>query len=95
MKIWGEVPKISGIYDRLKSTSKVQKTTEVASKKDVVSISNEAKDFQTVLKAVRDIPDIRSEKINQYAEKYEAGNYDVSGKDIADKIIKNAFDQKA
>jgi negative regulator of flagellin synthesis FlgM len=73
----------------------VEKTAGVASKKDVVSISSEAKDFQSVLKAVRDVSDIRTEKVNEFSEKYEAGKYNVNGRDIADKIIKSAFDQKA
>ena len=91
MKIWGEVPKISGVYDKHKSINKVDKASGVTSKKDVVSISNQAKDFQTVMKTLKDVPDIRKVKVSELADKYEAGNYDVSGSDIADKVLKSMF----
>jgi negative regulator of flagellin synthesis FlgM len=95
MKIWGEIPKIFGIYDKQKNVNKVDKTSAVVSKKDVVSISNQAKDFQTVMRALKEVPEVREEKVRELSEKYEAGNYDVSGKDIAEKMLKSVFDTKA
>ncbi len=95
MRIPGDISKISGVYDQQKSVGRVGKTGAVASKKDVLSISNEAKDFQTVFKALKDIPDIRQGKVNELSGKVQAGNYDVDGKDIIDKVIKNSFDIKA
>lgn len=95
MKIWGEIPKVLGISSNQKNVSKVDKVSGVAAKKDVVSISNQAKDFQTIMKALRDVPDMRQDKVNELAEKYQSGNYDVSGNDIADKILKSVIDTKA
>lgn len=95
MKIWGEIPKILGVYDKQKNVGKTEKASGAASKKDVVSISNQAKDFQTVMKALKDVPDMRQDKVNELSEKYETGNYDVSGNDIAGKILKSIFDKKA
>jgi negative regulator of flagellin synthesis FlgM len=95
MKIWGDIPKISGVYDSQKNFGKVDKASGVASKKDVVSISNQAKDFQTALRSLKDLPDVRNEKVNELAERYKSGSYDVSGKNIADKIINSTFDKKA
>ena len=95
MKIWGEIPKVLGIYDKQKSLNRVDKTSGAASRKDVVSISNQAKDYQMVTKALKDIPDIRQDKVNDLLDRYESGNYDVSGKDIADRIVKSIFDKKA
>jgi negative regulator of flagellin synthesis FlgM len=94
MKISGEFPKISGVYDKNKKTDKVDKTYGVKSKKDMLSISSQAKDFQSVMKALKDVPDVRHDKVNEYKEKYEAGKYDVKGRQIADKILKS-FDNKA
>jgi negative regulator of flagellin synthesis FlgM len=94
MKIWGEIPKILGVNTKHNSVNKVDKTSGVAAKKDVLSISNTAKDFQTVLKALKDVPDIRQDKVNEMVEKYESGKYDVGGRDIADKILKSTFDKK-
>ncbi|MFZ5986023.1 MAG: flagellar biosynthesis anti-sigma factor FlgM [Bacillota bacterium] len=95
MKIWGEIPKVTGVYDKQKNVNKVDKTRNVASKKDVVSISNQAKDFQTVMKALRDVPDIRKDKVEGIKERYEAGDYEVKETDIADKILKSIADKKA
>lgn len=94
MKIWGEIPKVSGVYDKQKSIGKIGKTGSIASKEDVVSISNEAKDFQTVMKALKDTPDIRKEKVDALKEKYEAGDYEVNETDIAEKILKSIVDKK-
>ena len=95
MRIPGDISKISGVYEQQKNVGRVGKTGAVASKKDVLSISNAAKDFQTVFRALKDIPDIRQGKVSELSGKVEAGNYDVDGKDIIDKVIKNSFDIKA
>lgn len=93
MKIWGEIPKVSGIYSNQKSLGKVDKVDSVSSKKDVVSISNEAKDIQTVMKALKNTPDIRAELVDRLKEKYEAGEYEVKETDIADKILKSLMEK--
>jgi len=95
MKIWGDIPKVSGVYDKQKSLSKVDKASGVAAKKDVVSISNQAKDYQTVMKALKDVPDVRNDKVSELADKYESGNYDVKGDTVADKVLKSMLDKKA
>ncbi|WP_010681199.1 flagellar biosynthesis anti-sigma factor FlgM [Acetivibrio cellulolyticus] len=94
MKIWGEIPKVSGVYNKQKSAGKVDKTSNVASKKDIVSISNVAKDYQTVMKALKDTPDIRNDKVDSLKDKYEAGQYEVKETDIADKILKSVTEKK-
>lgn len=94
MKIWGNVPGVTGIYNKQKKVNKTNEINNVASKNDVVSISNRAKDYQLAMKHLKDIPDFRSEKVEEYSEKINSGNYDVNGKDIADKILKSVFDKK-
>lgn len=95
MKIWGNIPKVSGIYEKQKNVNKMDKASGISGKKDVLSISNQAKDFQTVMKALRDVPDIRKGKVDELAQKYQSGNYSVDGRDVADKIVKSLFDKKA
>ena len=94
MKIWGDIPKIPGIYDRQQNVKKINGTPKAVSRKDELSISGQAKDYQAVLRALKNIPDIRKDKVDELSEKYNSGNYDVSGKDIADKIIKSVIDRK-
>lgn len=94
MKIWGEIPKVSGVYGKQKGVDKVEKSSAVKARKDIVSISTQAKDYQTAVKAVKETPDIRQERVNEVLEKYKTGGYDVKGRDIADNIIKSIIDKK-
>ena len=94
MKIWGNIPGASGIYNKQKKVNMVNGVSGVSFKNDVVSISNKAKDYQLAMKHIKDIPDFRKEKVEEYSKKINSGNYDVRGKDIADKIIRSAFDKK-
>lgn len=94
MKIWGDALKVTGVYDNHRSLGKVDKSSGVSSKKDVLSISNQAKDFQSVMKSIREVPDIRQDKVSELVDKYEAGNYNVSGNDIADKILNSMAETK-
>jgi len=87
MRINGDVTKISGIYNKNKNVGKVEKTESIATKKDILSISKGGKDFQTAMKALKDIPDIRYEKVSSIQEKYDKGEYNVSSSDLADKMI--------
>lgn len=95
MRIPGDISKITGIYGSQKSINRIGKTGSVASKKDVLSISDEAKDFQSVLKALREVPDVRRDKVDGILGRIESGQYSVSGHDVADRIVKNVFDKKA
>lgn len=94
MKIWGGIPKILGVYDKQKSLGKVGRSSGISAKKDVVSISNAAKDYQVAVKALKDVPDVRQDKVNELIQKFESGSYDVSGKEVADKVLKSILDRK-
>jgi len=94
MKIPGEIYNVSKVYGTNKTTGKIEKTGSVAPKKDVVSISNNAKDYQTVAKALKDIPDYRQSKVDELSELYNSGSYDVSGKEIVEKLSKSIIDKK-
>ena len=95
MRIPGDLPKVTGIYGTQKNMGRVGKTEATVPKKDVLSISNEAKDFQTVYKALKDVPDIRQNRVTEISGRFETGSYNVTGKDVADKVINAVFDKKA
>lgn len=88
MKIWGDNPKVFGVYSHNNSAGKVINKDIVASKMDEYKISSQAKDFQTVMKALHSIPDIRMEKVHEISKKIESNQYKVDAKDISDRIIK-------
>lgn len=87
MKIQGNVPAVTGIYDKNRISGRIEKPGSVPVSKDAVSISAHAKDFQTIMRALKDIPDIRQDLVNTVKEKYQSGLYEIRGKDIAGKIL--------
>lgn len=92
MKIWGELPKVNEVYKSSK-VNKSEPISNVRSKKDVISISNIGKDYQVALKAVKDIPDIRADKVDGIKAQYASGSYNVKGQEIADRIINSFIDR--
>ncbi|NLV37414.1 MAG: flagellar biosynthesis anti-sigma factor FlgM [Clostridiaceae bacterium] len=95
MRIPSDISKVTGIYGTQKNVGRIEKTGSVSSKKDVVSISNEAKDFQIVNRALRNVPDIRQSRVEELRNILESGSYNVSGQDVAGKVIDSFFDRKA
>lgn len=94
MKIWGDNPKVFGIYNKLNPAGKVTQRDVVASKKDEFKISGLAKEYQVALKALHNIPDIRMEKVQEISRKIESGEYDVKAEDIAEKLIQNLLGKR-
>jgi len=95
MKIWVGIPKVGHVYEGPKGVKKTEKTGSVASNRDELSISSQAKDIQTAMKALKDIPDIRKDKVEAIQKKIEAGTYQVREEDIADKILKSIAEKKS
>lgn len=85
MKISG----VSSVYGAYQSAMHVapQKMAKTETKKDVVAISGEGKDFQSVIKALAKTPDIRADKVAEMTKKYEKNGYQVSNSALADKIL--------
>ena len=96
MKIHGNpnVMKALQLYNKQK-TDKTQKSEKVAQKKDQLELSEKAKDFQVAMKAFQKLPDVREDKVTKYKEDIRSGSYEVSGKEILDKMIRQGkIDQK-
>lgn len=89
MKIWGNIPKVSGVYGNTGKIDKQSKVGEVSLKKDEFSISGTAKDFTSVMKALRQVPDIRQDKVDEITQKIERGQYSVKAADVAGKIVES------
>lgn len=90
----GGISGVSGVYGK-KGDLKVNKTAQIEPKKDVAAISKAGKDFAIAMKAVRQSPDVREEKVAEIKSKIENGEYNVSGKDIAEKLIEKLVNKKA
>ena len=57
-----------------------------------VSISEKGKDVSEMTRTLKEMPDVRADKIADLKERIANGTYNVSGKDIASKIINTALE---
>ena len=90
MKIFNNnIQKVLNAYNKNTNTKKVKESNRF-SKKDEFSISKEAKEIQRAMKAAKNSPDIRKEKIQEIRERINSGNYNVDAKKIAEKMIDEA-----
>jgi flagellar biosynthesis anti-sigma factor FlgM len=64
-----------------------KKTEKPESRKDTVALSNQAKDFKSILKTLADVPDIRQDLVSGIKAKYDAGSYNVSSMETATKMV--------
>lgn len=87
MKIWGNIPRVSGIYNNTGKIDKTHKVDETSSVRDKVTISGIAKEYNIAINALKQVPDIRQDKINDIMQRMENKTYSVSSADIAEKII--------
>ena len=76
---------ISGINQ----TARTGRISRAEEKKDMLALSNTAKDYQNVRKALSGVPDIRNEKVDFIKSKIDTDSYDVKASDVAHKIISN------
>ena len=75
----------TNIYNKnTKNDKKIERTIK---NNDSFTVSDKARDFQSVLKAVSSSPDIREEKVNNILNKIQEGSYNVSAEDIAEKLF--------
>ena len=88
MRIGDGLPQVTGIYTNDKRVSRVENLNNIGSIKDNVKISEVGKDYAVAQKALKDIPDVRQNKIDDVLAKMEKGEYEnVKSEDIASKII--------
>jgi negative regulator of flagellin synthesis FlgM len=58
-------------------------------KQDSVALSSHAKDYRTARRALDSIPDIREDKVNAVKTQIDNGTYNVSAKDVVEKMFMN------
>ena len=59
---------------------------------DEVSISEKVKDVSEMTRTLKEMPDVRADKVADLKERIANGTYNISGKDIASKIINTALE---
>ena len=67
---------------------------KVKAGEDSVDLSQSAKDLKLAQAALRDLPDIRSEKVSQLKQQIEEGTYEIKPEKIAGKMIEETLRNK-
>ncbi len=77
--------------DVKKSGVETNKPVEVkkSDNEDKLELSSRASEVGKLVEQLKNMPDVREEKVNQLREQVSAGKYNPSSKDIADAILKD------
>lgn len=70
-----------------KQVSATSKANGKVNSKDEVDLSSQAKDFATIKKMLAKETDVREELVQDIKQRIDNGTYNVSSKDVADKIL--------
>ena len=87
MRITDNVQQVASIYTKENRVSRVEATNKVGQVSDNIKISETGKDYAFAQKVLRDVPDVRQDKIDAVMNKMNSGDYSVSSEDIVDKLF--------
>lgn len=82
---------VSQLYQSSKPRTMKAEKEESKRRSDAIEISRTGQDIQTAKQAVKDAPDIREDKVNDIKERLVSGAYDVTGADLAEKLVSSHF----
>lgn len=74
-----------------KALKNSDKSAGVESTGDKVTLSSTSMELVNLTQQLKDMPDVREDLVNELKSKISEGTYDVSGKDIAAKIVDRAL----
>ena len=72
--------------------NKVAKSSSTANaspiqKQDEVILSSQAQEISLAQKVLKDVPEVRADKVKAFSEQISAGTYSVKAEDIAQKML--------
>lgn len=91
------INKLNNIFQIYNKNSKTKKLTgdKRIEGKDEISFSEKAIEFQHALKKIREVEDIRTDKVEKIKTQVQSGTYYVDGKKIVEKILEDiSFNKK-
>jgi negative regulator of flagellin synthesis FlgM len=90
MKIYNNI-NVNKVMKKYESNvNKADGAGKVEFKKDKLEISSGAKEFQIAMNAVKKLPDVRQDKVDEIKAKIEKGQYNPSAKNVAKKMLSNS-----
>lgn len=81
----GSINQISQLYQS--SSTKKKNGISDTNQKDQLSISEFGKDYQTAKNALKDVQNVRKDKVETVKNSIESGNYDVSPTNFVDHLL--------
>jgi len=92
MKVSGTRNPISEVIQQYQANGQTRPESDKqagvsAAQGEKVNLSAEGKDIQQARKVIDNLPDVRTEKVEDLRNKIEQGTYHVSGDKIAEKMI--------
>ena len=91
VRISDNVQQVASIYTKENKVSRIETPNKVGGIRDNIKISETGKDYALVQKALKDVPDVRQDKIDAVMNKMNKGEYSVTGNDIASKLFEDSF----
>jgi len=82
---------VNNINDKQKTDNASDKAETNVAKTDTVNISDTAKEIQEVRKQLDEIPDVRTEKVQQLKNEIENGTYKIKSEEIAEKMLRESL----
>ena len=79
-----------GVYSTSKTANgkKADVNQKAEASKDLISLSESAEDYQSVRNALQNVPDFRADTVSRIKAQIDAGLYQVSASEVADRILK-------
>ncbi len=86
MKI-GSVPRMNNVnpYTEVARKNKIAAQNTMGT--DKAEFSENARLFAATLQAAKDIPEVRTDRVNALKEQIDSGSYHVAAEDIAEKLL--------
>lgn len=84
--------KLNDTADKKKVTSGSSKSADSASASDSLSLSDSAKDLASIKSGLQNAPEVRTELVEKLKNQIANGQYNVTGRQVAEKIVQTAVD---
>lgn len=82
---------VNNINDKNKTDNASESAEKKVAKTDTVNISEAAKEIQEVRQQLDEIPDVRTEKVQQLKKEIENGTYEINSEKIAEKMLRESL----
>ena len=86
MKV-GSIPSAAQLNPYADVKRITQSPGAVSQKTDKLELTGSKQQFQVAMKAARDVPEVRMEKVEAIKTQIEAGTYKVDSRAVAEKIL--------